>query len=205
MKTILSAFVLLISTVVVNAHFQISFPPPRGRFVEDNEPNFCDGYTNVTTNRTQFPLTGGFITLNSEHPQWSAAFYISNSSNPNSFNDFTQVNSFFQVSGEGGFCIPLNFATSNFTGLQNGENVTIQMLFNGGDGNLFQCADVTLTDNNSSISSVSCSNATQSTNSSSGSGSGSGGSGSGALGLASSFDVKLLGFLALVSLVPCFM
>ena len=29
-----------------------------------------DGYTNVTTNRTDFPLGQGFITLNSEHPKW---------------------------------------------------------------------------------------------------------------------------------------
>ena len=107
--------------------------------------NALDGFTNVTTNRTTFPLSQGFISLNSEHPQWSgkstllryavtlnqyllsAAFYIVNNTNPNSFSDFLQVNSFFQLQGEGSFCIPLDLATSNFTGLHNGQNVTIQV------------------------------------------------------------------------------
>lgn len=26
---------------VVSAHFQLAFPPPRGAFNEDEEPNFC--------------------------------------------------------------------------------------------------------------------------------------------------------------------
>ena len=56
-----------------------------------------------------------------------AAFYISNTMNPNSFNDFSQVNRFFQLDGEGSFCIPLDLAASNFTGLQNGQNITIQV------------------------------------------------------------------------------
>jgi hypothetical protein len=72
---------------VVNAHFQLAFPEPRGPFDDDNEVNFCgnetrflsilvlmfmaDNYINAVSNRSEFPLSGGFITLNSEHPQWS--------------------------------------------------------------------------------------------------------------------------------------
>jgi hypothetical protein len=57
-----------------------------------------------------------------------AAFYVSTDSNPNSFSKFSQVNSFFQLTGEGMFCIPLNLASSNVTGLHDGQNVTIQVL-----------------------------------------------------------------------------
>jgi hypothetical protein len=83
-----STFALLASAItVVNAQFQLAFPPPRGRFDGDNEAKFCgnlarflsvrglmfalDNYPNAVSNRSEFPLSGGFITLNSEHPKWS--------------------------------------------------------------------------------------------------------------------------------------
>lgn len=70
--TILSAF-----SGVALGHFRLLYPPPRGEFVSDKEPDFCGtflpffphrilrifglgGYTNPTNNRTTFPLTGGF-------------------------------------------------------------------------------------------------------------------------------------------------
>lgn len=83
-----STFALLAGAItIVNAHFQLAFPPPRGPFDDDNEVNFCgnetrflsirvlmfttDNYINAVSNRSEFPLSGGFFTLNSEHPQWS--------------------------------------------------------------------------------------------------------------------------------------
>ncbi len=83
-----STFALLASAITaVNAHFQLAFPPPRGSFDDNNEVNFCgnvarflsirglifalDNYSNAVSNRSEFPLSGGFITLNSEHPTWS--------------------------------------------------------------------------------------------------------------------------------------
>ncbi|PPQ90436.1 hypothetical protein CVT25_014954 [Psilocybe cyanescens] len=170
---------------VVTAHFQLQFPPPRGPFVEDNEKNFCDDYTEVTTNRTVFPLSGGFFTLNSEHPQWTgentcistpvksliallseiAAVQIATTPDPNTFDDFKVVNNFFQVNGEGLFCIPLDFKSSNATGLTNNQNVTIQIVYAGGDGNLYQCADLTLSDSAKISSDIACTNGTSSSSS----------------------------------------
>ncbi|KAF9073747.1 hypothetical protein BDP27DRAFT_1215337 [Rhodocollybia butyracea] len=140
---------------VVNAHFQLQFPPPRGVFNMANEVNFCDSYTTPAPNRTDFPLTGGIISLNSEHPQWTAAVFISNASNPTSFDNFTQITSFFQESIEGSYCMHFDLSQTNATGLTNGENI----LFNGGDGNLFQCADLTI-DTTADVSSQACTNAT---------------------------------------------
>ena len=85
-STLVFLFALL--AVSVNAHFQLQYPPPRGVFDEDNEPTFCgtrchlhcsfahiylalDGYLTAVTNRSQFPLSGGFFSMNSEHPQWT--------------------------------------------------------------------------------------------------------------------------------------
>lgn len=38
---------------------------------------FIDGYGTPAANRTEFPLSGGFFTLNSEHPQWTSQFCFS--------------------------------------------------------------------------------------------------------------------------------
>ncbi|KAF8898353.1 hypothetical protein BD779DRAFT_1483499 [Infundibulicybe gibba] len=154
-KTLLLTSILALSA---NAHFQLQFPPPRGVFVQDSEPNFCDGYNTPAANRSQFPLTGGFITMNSEHPQWSSEILLSTASNSTSFNNFVPVMPFFQQQGEGVFCVPLDFASTNATGLMDGQNVTIQILFDGGDGPLYQCADLTLSSNFSAPSGVNCTN-----------------------------------------------
>jgi len=149
---------------MASAHFQLQFPAPRGVFDQDNEPTFCDGYDNPATNRTQFPLTGGFFTLNSEHPQWTLGVFVSSAANATSFSDFSQVKPFFQDQGEGGFCVPLDFSSNaNGSSLTAGQNVTIQVEYNGGDGNLFQCADLTLSNGSNLLSGVTCTNATNST------------------------------------------
>ncbi len=63
---------------------------------------------------------------------------VSTVANPTSFDNFSQALPFTQLTGEGAFCLPLNFATSNVTGLSEGQNVTIQIQFDGGDSPLFQ-------------------------------------------------------------------
>ncbi len=42
---------------------------------------------------------------------------ISTLENPQSFNNFSQVNTFAQENGEGLFCFPLDFTTANVTSL----------------------------------------------------------------------------------------
>ncbi|KAJ7706428.1 hypothetical protein B0H17DRAFT_1037165 [Mycena rosella] len=156
-----------------SAHFQLQFPPPRGPFVEDDEPNFCDGYAE-TTNKTVFPLTGGFFSLNSEHTSWTASVLISTKANTTSFQDFNTIVPFFKLSGEGLFCLPLDLSKTNATGLTDGQNVTIEIEFDGGDGPLFQCADVTLSSTAKIASDVACQNGSTPTQSGSASSTGSG-------------------------------
>ena len=46
----ISTFLLLASAVtMVNAHFQLAFPPPRGPFDEDNEVNFCGNVVGLSS------------------------------------------------------------------------------------------------------------------------------------------------------------
>ncbi|KAJ8084268.1 hypothetical protein PM082_003036 [Marasmius tenuissimus] len=131
--------------LLVKAHFKLQFPSPRGAFNEENEPNFY-GYTTPATNRTTISMTDSYIALLSEHTNWVVAVLLANSTNPTSFDNFTQITSFTRNTGEGTFCMPFSLAKSNATGLdlKTGQNVTLQIEFAGDDGSLFQCADVTL-------------------------------------------------------------
>ncbi|KAL5519027.1 hypothetical protein ACEPAH_710 [Sanghuangporus vaninii] len=162
---LLSALLALVTSSY--AHFQLQFPEPRGPFVEDDEPNFCDGYTNAVDNRSTFPLGQGFITMNSEHPKWSIQVLISVEQNPTNFSVFNTSTSGqtlplavqpFQASGEGLACFAIDIQNLGIQGVQDGSNVTIQVEFNGGDDNLFQCADLTLSSSATIPSNVSCTN-----------------------------------------------
>jgi len=156
---------------VVSAHFQLQYPAPRGPFVEDSEPTFCDGYNNAVSNRTTFPLTNGVIELNSEHPSWTIGVIISTAQNPTAQDNFTTpsnssafqyVMEYNRQSGEGLYCLPLDIEAAGVSGIQDGSNVTIEIIFDGGDGTLYQCADLTLSSSVSvpSNATSSCTNAT---------------------------------------------
>ncbi len=40
--------------------------------------NLPDGYANSVANRTTFPTSGGFISINSEHPSWTRTCIMQN-------------------------------------------------------------------------------------------------------------------------------
>ncbi|PIL29581.1 hypothetical protein GSI_08217 [Ganoderma sinense ZZ0214-1] len=169
MRFTTGTFLLAGLLTTVSAHFQLQFPAPRGVFVEDQEPTFCDGYTNAVSNRTTFPTSKGIISLNSEHPKWTLGGIVATVQNPDNFTqfrdssgNFQQFLPFFQTTGEGAFCINIDLASSGVSGVKDGANVTLQLIFDGGDGQLYQCADLTLSDNATIPSSVTCKNATDS-------------------------------------------
>ncbi|TCD70040.1 hypothetical protein EIP91_005021 [Steccherinum ochraceum] len=145
---------------VASAHFHLQYPPPRGPFVADQEVGFCDGYVNSTTNRTEFPLDGGIISITSSHPHFTFGVIISTLENPTSFRNFTQAVDYFVTESAGGFCFPVNLSAKNLPGVQEGANVTVQMVFDGGDEKLYQCADLTLKQAATVSSDVPCVNGT---------------------------------------------
>ncbi|EJD04042.1 uncharacterized protein FOMMEDRAFT_33917, partial [Fomitiporia mediterranea MF3/22] len=161
-KTLLS----LVSLVTfASAHFSISYPEPRGVFVSADEVKFCDGYTNAANNRSDFPLSNGFIKLDNHHSEWTASVLISIDQNPTDFAAFNTSSSgvqlplavnFFSSRGAGEICIPVDVASLSIPGVSDGSNVTLQAMFAGADGNLFQCVDVTLRANASIPSDVTC-------------------------------------------------
>jgi len=74
----------------------------------------------------------------------AAGVIISTVPNPNSFDNFTVngerqfVRYFAKEEAAGTFCIPLNISAAGLDGVKDGSNVTIQVVFDGGDGNLYQ-------------------------------------------------------------------
>lgn len=168
----LSLTILLCFASVARAHFRLLFPEPRGVFVADQEPNYCGGYTNAVPNRTVYPLSGGFFSIKSGHPGWTVGVIISTVQNPTSFENFSSngvqqfVSPYAKEASAGTFCMPLNVSASNATGVKDGANVTIQIVFSGGDGNLYQCADLTLS-SNATVGNATCVNETVATSSTS--------------------------------------
>ncbi|ODO07308.1 hypothetical protein L198_00887 [Cryptococcus wingfieldii CBS 7118] len=139
---------LMASTAL--AHFTLDYPTTRG-FDEDKEPDFCGGFTSVSS-RQPFPLGSGPVHIDSHHTLATVVAFISTSDNPSSFDDFNTTSngtsiplasSIFQVA-EGDSCFNIDLGGS--LGLTNGSDVTLQIQYDGGDGNLYQCADLILID-----------------------------------------------------------
>lgn len=48
-------------------------PHPYDSLIASMHP---DGYNSTTSNRTEFPLSNGFFSLNSEHPSWTGITFL---------------------------------------------------------------------------------------------------------------------------------
>ncbi|KPV73508.1 uncharacterized protein RHOBADRAFT_4995, partial [Rhodotorula graminis WP1] len=161
---------------LASAHFTLDFPPTRG-FDEDLESQFCGGFATPASSRTPFPLSGPApVTIGSHHASADVAIFLSFDSNPTSFADFNETSSgqsygplkpFGQISGTGDYCYTVDVASLGISNLSNGTVATLQVEYNGGDGYLFQCADLVLVSDYSTPSNVTCANSTEAATSSS--------------------------------------
>ncbi|KAG8969787.1 hypothetical protein FRC03_000613 [Tulasnella sp. 419] len=135
----------LLCLASVNAHFELYYPPTRG-FNEDIENRFCGGF-NTPNTRTPFPLTGGIVSLVSAHDTANFVTLVSFDANPENFGDFNTTSSgqhipylkpFLKINGAGDVCYPVDFQTLGLPDIPDGTNATIQIQYDGGDGNLYQ-------------------------------------------------------------------
>lgn len=119
------------------AHFQLTFPKARG-FSEDTESTFpCGGFDDVQQQRTDFPISGGPIQLNLEHPQTNIAVYMAIGDNPGS--GFSIVaRQQLTVDGLGNFCFgSINLPSS--VNVSDGTKASIQVVTNNHEsGGLYQ-------------------------------------------------------------------
>ncbi|KAK3819176.1 MAG: hypothetical protein J3R72DRAFT_459932 [Linnemannia gamsii] len=145
MKVLTLATMLLCSSAAM-AHYTLDYPPSRG-FSDNDEPIApCGGAAyNAAGARTPFPLTKGFLQISSFHPTASVQVNVAYGNNP-AVADFTTASTTpagtIQVTHPFQSCLPLDLST--FKGAANNINATIQLVYNGGDSPLYQCADVIL-------------------------------------------------------------
>ncbi|KAJ3005653.1 hypothetical protein HKX48_000563 [Thoreauomyces humboldtii] len=142
----LSALLFLALVAFASAHFQLVNPTTRF-FDDDQEPSApCGGDNVVSTTRQSFPISNGAIQYNSFHTQSTAAFFFVTGASP----DFTTNATRHQISpdttlnsiGPGQSAV---IDLSTIANVTVGSVGTLQVIFNGGDGFLYQCSDVVLT------------------------------------------------------------
>ncbi|CAG7848051.1 SubName: Full=Uncharacterized protein {ECO:0000313/EMBL:CCA71822.1} [Serendipita indica DSM 11827] len=165
MLTVAHLFAFAALLGYASAHFQLTYPASRG-FDETKEPTApCGGFDTVGE-RVPFPLGAAYIKLASEHEQANVRVMISFKTNPTNISDFTNsttgqtqapVRDFFQVDGED-ICIGVNVKSIGYQNVTEGTPATLAVQYAGGDGNLFQCADIVLLSNATIPSNVTCSN-----------------------------------------------
>lgn len=155
-KALTLLLVALLSAHLISAHFTLDFPATRG-FKEDKETSFCGGFpTTESSDRKKFPLSGfAPVRITSHHERAEVTILLSVKPNPTSLSDFKthgELNclmSYTTIVGQGKFCFSVDvssLASSISPAPVEGSLATIQVLFNGGDGLLYQCTDVILTD-----------------------------------------------------------
>ncbi|KAI9261825.1 hypothetical protein EDC94DRAFT_541039 [Helicostylum pulchrum] len=131
---------------IASAHFELKYPTTRG-FDETKEPTFPCGGSDTVENRTQIPLKNAFVEIDSGHTSYSYVVNVVAKNDPTtadfSTSELVQVSSGTRSYPQAA-CLPLSL--SNSTSITNGSNATIQVIFNGGDGLLYQCTDVTFVD-----------------------------------------------------------
>ncbi|KAI8983075.1 hypothetical protein BDB01DRAFT_792313 [Pilobolus umbonatus] len=157
-----SLLFILVSLHVISAHFELDYPAARG-FDEKKEPIApCGGFNEVKTH-VEMPLNDPFVQIDSGHVYYSYNINLIVGNNPTEA-DFTS-NAIPIGSGKRDYpqdaCLPLTIKTDD--NIKEGVNATIQIVYDGGDGLLYQCTDVTFTNAASGWDPTQCKNADGST------------------------------------------
>ncbi|KAK5143845.1 hypothetical protein LTR04_001756 [Oleoguttula sp. CCFEE 6159] len=122
----LSLFALL---PLASAHFNLVYPAARG-FNEDTIGTFpCGGQNTVSSNRTQWPLTGAPIQLNMGHTQSMVQVLLALGNDPGTNFNIVLVPT-FQEQGPQNFCMGDVVLPSGLN-VTAGMNATIQVVTNG--------------------------------------------------------------------------
>ncbi|KAL9559408.1 hypothetical protein MBANPS3_000423 [Mucor bainieri] len=162
--------VALVSLQTALAHYTVTYPSSRG-FDETKEPTApCGGFDSVSSPRTPFPLKGGFVEIDSGHTAYSYVVNLLVENAPTTA-DFSNATANVQIaSGSRSYpqaaCLSLDDVSKN-AAAKAGANATLQVVYNGGDGALYQCIDVTLQETVANWNNSMCVNADGSSSSSS--------------------------------------
>jgi len=123
------------------------------------------------SSRSEFPLGAAIVSITSEHPMAQIAIGMSFKADPTTFSDFFNETSsdgmiipfltpYTVMHAQGDACFPVNPSGLGVPEAKDGANATILVQFDGPDGILYQCADVTLSQSFVVPSGTKCDNAT---------------------------------------------
>ncbi|KAI1434380.1 hypothetical protein GGR50DRAFT_704306 [Xylaria sp. CBS 124048] len=157
----LQSLVAIVSLLAAatHAHFTVQLPNPVGPLKEDDEGQSpCGGYTAdlTTMATTDFHVGGDAIGSTSTHPTTNWLYRIT--TDPTASGNWTQIyNGIVQQTGAGEFCakdvtIPPEFV---------GQKAILNIVGNGPDGLLFQCAAVNFVNGTASSTPSNCVNASK--------------------------------------------
>ncbi|KAI4595305.1 hypothetical protein KJ359_006979 [Pestalotiopsis sp. 9143b] len=164
MKT---SIVLLGAAQLAAAHFGIEYPEWRADTLATEDGPYsqwdypCANVPDGSGNRTQWPLSGGAVSLELHHP-WTYVFVnLGLGDNVTNFN-MSLTPSFLNVTGNGTFCLP-ELSLPGGVDIANGTNASIQVVTSGESGSaLYNCADVVLVEDAPGPADGVCVNTTQS-------------------------------------------
>ncbi|KAH8681857.1 hypothetical protein BX600DRAFT_505499 [Xylariales sp. PMI_506] len=156
-----SSLILLAGAHLATAHFSIEYPEWRGdTLTNTNYSQYdypCGGVSPDAGNRTDWPLTGGSVSLHLHHP-WTYVFVnLGLGTNASNFN-YSLTPSFVNVTGNGTYCFPVLPLPVE---VADGTNASLQVVTSGASGSaLYNCADITFRSNAQPLSGDACQNTT---------------------------------------------
>ncbi|KAI9844088.1 MAG: hypothetical protein M1837_005802 [Sclerophora amabilis] len=151
--------VLVLSAVlgVTSAHFTLEYPAARG-FDDESLDSFpCGGQDTVSKTRTEWPLSGGSISVDLGHDRSAVQVLLGIGNDVGESFDIV-LKPTFEETGEGILCLD-NLSLPEGVTAEDGTNATIQVVTSGDpSGGLYNCADITFRTDAPKASS--CSNGT---------------------------------------------
>nr|QOL11119.1 lytic polysaccharide monooxygenase [Podosphaera xanthii] len=156
-----SSYLFLAS--LATAHFNIQYPEVRGDVFAENASQRIFPCANVDqtseTNRTQWPLDGGSVSLKLYH-SWTYIFINLGLGSENPKFNVSLTPNLLKETGKGDFCLPKLTLPKDLVP-EEGQNASIQVVAVGPRGDAFySCSDITFSKNATIQSEEVCTNST---------------------------------------------
>ncbi|EER25788.1 hypothetical protein CPC735_042320 [Coccidioides posadasii C735 delta SOWgp] len=155
----MSSLLLFLSLLqLASAHFHVDYPYWRGDSFKTQYTRPCGG-VNVTTNRTEWPVNGGSLLFSAGHP-WAITYVNLGIGNDDSVIFDVPLIPAFNQTGNGTVCFS-KIQVPEGTQISPGTNASIQVIQLSELGSaLYNCADITFSDNAGLLRSDKCQNST---------------------------------------------
>ncbi|KAK9474135.1 uncharacterized protein V1510DRAFT_412522 [Dipodascopsis tothii] len=145
---------------LASAHFTLNYPTSRGSDHDTQTTGPCGGLS-TSSSRTAVDADGFPVAITSSHTSGGFAVYFCPKSSCTTASDFniTLLDTILEE-GAGNFCMPEISIPESVLSSNGTMNGTVQVMMISDDGNLYNCADVSLSRISGASSSSQCTNGT---------------------------------------------